>query len=314
MGGMGILSHRECSSHARAAAEESADLLLKDVLDEGMEDGATDEVRSQGNRCKEMLLARRDELHVKLRNKAKKGMRENAGAIGRKWLTTTPYNKTGEIDNFEISANLHYRTLIPPSGPCPYCQLPNDFGHDEVCRGEKRPRFTIIRHNGIVNAVADAIRTLGVVVQVEPPTTDHGSRRRNDVLVWGSSESGQETAEYDVKVYSILGDKVHIADPKARSGDPHAPPPDLCPWDKTAWQLQRYLKSVHDETKRNVAGGMGKFAPLVFSAGGMMEAETRRVMAGWRDAVGDVVWEYTTRRMSMGLMRARAKTWLAGGG
>jgi hypothetical protein len=314
MGGMGILSHRECSSHARAAAEESADILLKDVLDEGMADGESEEVRSQGERCKEALLARRDALMLKLRDKSQKGMRENAEALSRKWLTTIPYNKTGEIDNFEISANLHYRTLIPPFGPCPYCQHPNDFGHDEVCRGEGRPQFTIIRHNGIVNATADAIRTLGVVVQVEPPTTDHGSRRRNDLLVWGSRESGQETAEYDVKVYSILGDKVHTANAKTQNGVTAAPPVDLCLWDKTAWQLQRYLYSIHAETKRKVAGGMGSFAPLVFSAGGMMETSTAKLMAEWRAAVGDAVWEWTVRRMSVGLMRARAKTWLAGGG
>jgi hypothetical protein len=138
----------------------------------------------------------------------------------------------------------------------------NDFDHDEVCRGDNRPRFTIIRLNGIVNACADAIRTLGVVIQVEPPTTEHGSRRRNDMLVWRSRESGRETAEYDVKVYSILGDKVHKADPRARQGDPAAPPADLNDWVRTAWQLQRYLESIHDETVRSVAGGMGKFAPL----------------------------------------------------
>lgn len=313
MGGMGILSHRECSGHARAAAEESADEMVKVILDEGLDDEVREEVRGQGERCKEMLELRRDVLMGKLEDKERKAMVENGQKLGRKWLTSIPYNKSGELDDFELSANLHYRTLTPPHLPCRHCGSEIKFGHDELCRGETRPQFTIIRHNAIVNAWADALRSIGVAVQVEPPTTDHGSRRRNDLLVWGSRQHGMATTEYDVKVYSILGDKVHKSTGVVRGGLTEAPSADAGPWEKTLGQCLRYLTGVSRETKARVAGGQGHFEPLVFSSGGFIEPGTQKVLEAWRAAVGDVVWERTLSRVSLGLARARARTWEAGG-
>jgi hypothetical protein len=312
MGGMGVLSHRECSAHARAASDESSDGMLAVLLGEGREDGQSDEVKGQGERCKEAFLARRDELMEELEDKERKAMAENGSVLGRKWLTAVPYNSTGQLSNFEISCALHYRTLIPPPFPCRHCAAPAALGHEELCRGPTRAQFTIVRHNGIVRAIADALRTVGDTrVEVEPVTVDFGSHRRNDLRVWGSVRLGNATSEHDVKVYSILGDKVHKSTGTVRSGLTDAPAEDATPWDKTLVQLQRYLNSVHRETVRNVAGGMGQFSPLVFSAGGLVEKETGKRMAEWQAKVSEVAWEWMLRRMSLGLVRARARTWEA---
>lgn len=315
MGGMGILSHRECSVHARAAAEESADAILAPILGEGREDGLDDEVKGQGERCQEAFEIRRDALLERLEDKERKSMVENGSPLARKWMSAIPYNSTGHLTNFELSCGLHYRTLLPPLLPCRHCTSPIELGHDEVCRGATRPQYTIVRHNGIVNAIADALRSVsGTRVQLEPLTTDHGSQRRNDLLVWGSDGLGNATTEHDVKVYSILGDKVYKSVGQMRAGRlTEAPPADANPWDKTMWQMQRYLFTVDAETAKAAAGGMGRFSPLVFSAGGLVEKGTMGRMMEWKEAVSDGAWEYMLRRMALGLLRSRAKMWEVGG-
>jgi hypothetical protein len=314
MGGMGILSHRECSVHARAAANESSDAILAGLLEEAREDGEPDEVRGQGVRCQEAFVARRDALMEKLEDKERKSMRANASELGRKWLSAIPYNSTGQFSDFEISCALHRRTLFCPLGPCSHCANPISLGHDELCRGATRPRFTILRHNGIVNALADCLRTVrGTRVQVEPITTDLGSMRRNDLLVWGSEQLRNATTEHDVKVYSILGEKVHKTTGRMKDGITKAPPPGMCLWDITLWQIQRYLNDIYRETIRAQPGSLGRFSPLVFSSDGLVETETMRRLEEWKKVVSGNAWEYMIRRMSVGLVRAMAKTWEAWG-
>jgi hypothetical protein len=310
MGGMGILNHRECSVHARAACVEAADRMLIDVLEQGMPDGETDEVIGQGDRCREAFTTRRDALLDTMDDLERKSMVENGSVLARKWLTAIPYNSTGELSNFEISCALHYRTLHVPTIPCPHCAAPPSLGHDELCRGLTRPRYTIIRHNAIVNAIADTLKTIrDTTVEIEPATTDHASRRRNDLRVIGSVGLGNATTEHDVKVYSILGDKVHKSTGVLRDGITAAPPIDSSPWDKTLIQMGRYLEEVRRETVKNVPGVVGTFSALVFSSGGLVEKETWKVLESWKNAVSGVAWEFMVRRMSLSLVRSRARTW-----
>jgi hypothetical protein len=79
------------------------------------------------------------------------------------------------------------------------------------------------------------------------------------------------------------------------------------------WQMQRYLFTVDAETAKAAAGGMGRFSPLVFSAGGLVEKGTIGRMMEWKEAVSDGAWEYMLRRMALGLLRSRAKMWEVGG-
>jgi hypothetical protein len=154
--------------------------------------------------------ARRDALLEQMGDLERKSMVENGSVLGRKWLTAIPYNTTGQLSNFELSCALHYRTLHWPILPCPHCAPPPSLGHDELCRDPTSPRYTIVRHNAVVHAIADTLTTLKLTrVVIEPATTDHASRRRNDLRVIGSRDLGNATKEHDVKVYSILGDKVH---------------------------------------------------------------------------------------------------------
>lgn len=310
MGGMGILSHKECSIHARAAAIEAADIMLKPILDENMEDGEDGEVKGQGERCKEMLEARRDAMMDRMDDLQRKSLVENGSVLGRRWLTAIPYNSSNELSNFEISCGLHYRTLHTPHLPCIHCGNLS-LGHDELCRAETKSQWQISRHNGIVHAIADALSTIKLTtVQIEPATTDHSSRRRNDIRVIGSHDLGDKTTEHDVKVYTALGDKVHkslgvMKDSKLTK----APRPGAGPWEVTLVQLGRYMEDVSRETRRKMPGCVGEFSPLVFTSGGLVEGETEKRLEGWKVALSGVAWEMMVRRMSLSLLRSRARTW-----
>jgi hypothetical protein len=56
-------------------------------------------------------------------------------------------------------------------------------------------------------------------------------------------------------------------------------------------------------------GAVGTFSALVFSSGGLVEKETANVLDGWRLVVSGVAWEWMVRRISIGLVRSRARTW-----
>jgi hypothetical protein len=132
-----------------------------------MEDGEDEEVKGQGERCKEMLEARRDDLMGRMDDLQRKSLVENGSVLGRRWLTAIPYNSSGELSNFEISCGLHYRTLHTPLLPCIHCGN-SSLGHDEICRAESKPQWQISRHNGIVHAIADALSTIKLTtVQID---------------------------------------------------------------------------------------------------------------------------------------------------
>jgi hypothetical protein len=249
------------------------------------------------------LMGRMDDLQ-------RKSLVENGSVLGRRWLTAIPYNSSGELSNFEISCGLHYRTLHTPLLPCIHCGN-SSLGHDEICRAESKPQWQISRHNGIVHAIADALSTIKLTtVQIEPATTDHSSRRRNDIRVIGSHDLGNKTTEHDVKVYTALGDKVHkslgvMKDSKLTK----APRKDAGPWEVTGVQVGRYLEDVSRETTRKQPGCIGEFSPLVFTSGGLVEGETEKRLEAWKVALSGVAWGLMVRRMSLSLLRSRARTW-----
>jgi hypothetical protein len=314
MGGMGVLSHREVSLHARAASIANSDKVIAGILDQESEEVADN--RGQGVRCTEALEARRNRMIAGMDDLERKSMVENASSLGRSWLGASPLTPSTRLDNFQLSTALHYRLLVFPDS-CNYCGRQGlllgtgSLGHDELCRDPKRPRWTITRHNVIVNALADAIKSVkDTRVIVEPATTDHGSLRRNDLLVFGSAALGNATTEHDVKVYSILGDKVHKTTGKTQNRVTVGPSASGSFWAKTLVQLQRYLDSVVRETGKRAPGSVGKFSALVFSPGGLVEEGTLEILEGWKSKVDSAVWRRTWERMSFGLVRMRAATFV----
>jgi hypothetical protein len=236
-------------------------------------------------------------------------MVESASALGRKWIGCLPKTSATSLNNFELSAALHYRFMIPPSLSCHHCGAEPTIGHHEVCRGPNRTQWTINRHNGVTHALSDALSSIkGTRVVLEPGTTDPTSQRRNDLLVYGSARLGDQTTEHDVKVYSVLADKAYSTIGPFRDGKTKAPLATDSKWTKALVQTDRYLNSVYTETKSKPPKCVGKFSPLVFSAGGLIEEETKKTLEGWKTAVEERTWARTMGRMSVGLVKARAKT------
>ena len=72
-------------------------------------------------------------------------------------------------------------------------------------------------------------------------------------------------------------------------------------------QIDRHLAQISRRTKANAPGSTGKFSPLVFSPGGLIETETLETLNGYKMHIVPAKWAQTMRRMSVGLLRARVK-------
>ena len=230
---------------------------------------------------------------------------ESGTVFGRRWLSAIPWNASQTLSDFEISAALHYRLLTPSSSPCGFCGSVATFGHDEVC--STRLKFTYVRHNAIVHSLKEALKTVsGTRVEVEPASIGL-TMERNDLRVWGSIQLGSRTTEHDVKVYSLLSDKAHSSrgrvDLSLSSSTPE--------FDRVLCQANKYLATIAKAAQNKAPEGVGEFGALVFSTGGLVEENTQRQLDSWKGAVGTSTWGWTIRRISMGLIRARARTWTA---
>ena len=94
LGGLGLLSHAACSPHAPAAAAESADVVVDAIF--GLEGPSECELRSQGERCKEMFSADAEAVMMTLRN-SKRKCDDRIGLDGRTQVT---FYNTPSISHF----------------------------------------------------------------------------------------------------------------------------------------------------------------------------------------------------------------------
>ena len=142
-------------------------------------------------------------------------------------------------------------------------------------------------------------------MEVEPTSVGQ-SRERNDLRVWGSIDLGSRTSEHDVKVYSLFGTHVPSSlssrqNPRSSSSTPE--------FDGVLASSNRYLTRIARQAREKAPEGVGEFEALVFSIGGSVEAGTQRQFDSWKVAVEAPTWAWTMRRISLGLVRARARTW-----
>lgn len=73
-------------------------------------------------------------------------------------------------------------------------------------------------------------------------------------------------------------------------------------------QANRYLAKIADKAQKHAPLALGRFGALVFSTGGLIKADTQKQLASWKEAIGDSTWSWTLRRISLSLVRARART------
>ncbi len=303
LGGLGLLSHEECSPHAYASANEDADFELGRIL--GTSDLLVDGRRrvAQRERCSEAWSKRADELFKGLDDAEMKLFVENASSLGRKWLSILPYYRSLALSDFEISTALHYRTLAgSPLRMCAWCGRENALGHDELCL--KRPRLTSSRHDSVVRAIGGALSTLPFVdVSCEPHTFE--ARRRNDIRVNGSGAAGIRDVDYDVKVYSLLGENRRAAVVSATQASITE---TVSLRDLVSSRLIDDLASIERLAETNRPLAPGGFQALAFSTGGLMGKATAEELGRVGKTMGRVVNERMMGNVSLALLKARART------
>ena len=86
-------------------------------------------------------------------------------------------------------------------------------------------------------------------------------------------------------------------------------PADLSIVDHSVAQCAKYLSGVAKKAEGRRPWAIGDFKPLVFSLGGLMEKETAMEMTKWRKEMTETVYEAMVKRISLVLLRGRAKVY-----
>ena len=308
MGGLGLLSYETCAPLAHSAAQDMADLLLDPLLGPGplplelsIEHDPTSIIR-QRERCNKAFEATRKQLFSNLTDQQIKTTLESSTGLEKKWLSIVPFHASLRLSDFDISAGLHIKTLLPaPGGVCRHCGTRTlEVGHAEVCI--HRLRWNTARHEQVKRAIASALSKIqGVAVVVEPLIG--GTARRNDIRVTGNPTSGVARHEYDVTVVSLsTRDSVNTRIP------PNLLPED--PAERCYALIGKFLNSKADDKIRRLPRNGIPFTPLVFTVGGMMDNGTVEVMKLWQNTMPPAAFSTLCQQLSLILLEALARSFV----
>ena len=260
LGGLGILSHADCSAHVKAAAERDSDTVLAPLLGvtaRSEQPNATPEPEtlSQAARCSHMWKDQRDNLLKNMDDKARKLLVEAASPIGRKWISIIPNNPTLRLSDYDVAKGLAYRLQSPSeTDHCLWCGDKAELGNDELCL--VRPRGTIGRHDAMVRTIGCYLASdHSTQVKIEPYTQE--GRRRNDIQWKGAPSHGRETIHFDVKVASLLGANPHKTTTRA--------PAETKLITHVAKQCIKHLEAMERHATSVRPLSTASFKPLVFS-------------------------------------------------
>jgi hypothetical protein len=219
--------------------------------------------------------------------------------LGRKWLSVIPFSPALRLSDFEVSAALHARTLLPGAAThCRHCGALDQLGHDEIC--PRRAPWTRARHEQAKRAIGTALATLkGVQVRLEPLVI--GTQRRDDIRISGSAPSGLGREDIDITIVSLASQNSQTATlPLATTEDDSMA-------ERTAKLVDKHLNAVAREKRRRHPPSDRPFRPFVLSLGGIMETEARDALKLWKSIMTGGVYSLLVRRLSLGLLRARAR-------
>jgi len=299
LGGLGLLSHRDCSHHAYAAANEASDVIIGGLLGDLCDSDEMGQRRSQKARCEEMWNEKSERIVEGLGDIGRKLLIENSTTFGRKWLSSIPYFQPLRLTDYDISTGLHYRTLASGSRRvCKWCGDENRLGHDEVCM--RRNRWAVRRHDEVKRAMFKALVSLDNTIAVMEPDTAEG-RRRNDIRISGRGVLGR--LDFDIKVYSLVD-----ADATKTTTSPE---PGVTLRDHALSRVLHHLGQIEKKTITNApqqgSSILNDLRPLVLSAGGLVAVNTANEMRRWRSVMAGPVWKTLTSRISLDLLRSRSR-------
>ena len=141
------------------------------------------------------------------------------------------------------------------------------------------------RHELAKRTIGTALATLeGVQGHLEPLTT--GTQRRNDIR--------------PITIVSLASQDFQTATL------PLATTEDDSPAERTTKLVQKHLNAVAREKRRRHPPSDRPFRPFVLSLGGVMETDARDALKLWKSIMTGGVYSLLVRRLSLGLLRARA--------
>ncbi|UOH80526.1 hypothetical protein LQV05_003180, partial [Cryptococcus neoformans] len=280
---------------AYKAAAAQADKHLANIFALDLPDKAP--TPSQRELCSSMWEHQQTTILEGLNDPGRKRLVENASRIGKRWLNVVPHFQPLRLSNQEVATGLHDRTLVGSSlAICSFCGSDSPLGHDELCRS--RNSWAQRRHDSINRIIHRGLQSVeGAVVSIEPRTLE--GQRRNDLRVRG--RCGLHATDYDLKVY-CLNDRdarsTTSAKPAASSLTNHVLNRCLSWLDKVSENATRKAPATHS----------GLFKAVVLSTGGLVSRETADEMRRWRKEMGPMAFEGMMKKISLELVRARART------
>jgi hypothetical protein len=308
LGGLGLQSYQVCAPLAYSAANDVADRLLEPLLGPAptppqlSDDSNPDSIIRQGVRCNKEFEAIRKALFQDLTDQQIKTVLESGSGLGKKWLSIVPFYSSLRLSDFEISAGLHVKTLLPgPGVVCRQCGVRTvEVGHAEVC--VHRQRWSTARHEQVKRAIASALSKIpGVAVVVEPLI--EGTARRNDIRITGSQASGVARHEYDVTVVSLsTRDSVNTRIPPTSLSDD--------PAERCHALIDKFLDSKAEDKIRRLPRNGIPFTPLVFTVGGMMDKGTVAILQLWKETMPAATFATLCQQLSLILLKARARSFV----
>ena len=213
---------------------------------------------------------------------------DNGSKIGRKWLTTIPFNKALTLSDADVAVALHYRTLCPgSSNMCQYCGHVNSPAHDDVCNS--RPNRRLARHEYIKSLLIRYLRASGSSVTPEP--TVKNGKLRTDFRVAGIAATNGGTTEYDLAIISPLYQPSYVPI------TPERPSPSSI-FAAILNTMEREKQGKYQHRTHS------PFVPLVLSLGGTVGPLLEQTFKTWRPLIPQ--FDLLTRLISIGLIRARS--------
>ena len=293
-GGLRLLSHRDCSHHAFAAARESAEEMVGRIF--GTDEATNPEsLRSQSVRCNEMWEEKQQTLAKVAGPFRASIILENSSVVARKWLETLPLFQPLRISNSAVATGLRYRTLAKPHQPGCRCGKMTDLGHEETC---SHSNF-VARHNSVRDAIAAALRTAVSTNVITELRTDDGLRR-NNVGLRGPGKSGRCDIDYDIKVYSMCNQY------GARSIHRPIKHTEADHLKVVEERTTKWFQAIEAKTTYNAPENHVQFKPFVLSSGGMMSPVTLEELDTWRKELGKMTIDRLLQRVSISLLENRA--------
>jgi hypothetical protein len=309
MGGLGILSMLECAPLAYAAAAEASDRTLHHIpLIQASQDDSeaqnTGPLRSQRERCQDQFETRHRALMAQCTPQECLSIMEASSYLGRRWMSIIPFNNSLRLSDFEVSNALHLRTLLPGHAThCHHCGLPNELTHHESCR--HRPKWTLARHEQVKYAIADGLKRCPSLGQLTIEPYVPGTQLRTDLKLSGSRQAGTSAQEFDITIVSLSSSQLQRASDRAhQQQQDELQDGGLVSHTKKLLDLRLERAAKAKRTKYSSISS-SRFRPLVFSSGGAMEGECRKVFEEWRSLMTVGSYEFLLKRLSLLLLRAR---------